>query len=213
MILVFAGKARRKSFPAAASGGRRRGDRVESEGGGSVFGLRREKLRPEKFSASGGEWWAGGGGLLAGDESVGKESLDCCVSDFDELIDVLDCCVSDFDELIDVLDCCISDFAELVDVLGSLYIVALGSAKLQCAREEMEDDAVIVSNNDLDGFFFAVVFDGHAGFSSVKFLREELYKKCAKSLQLGQLLNNKDYKGIEIALQEAFENADAKHLN
>ncbi|GJY07993.1 protein phosphatase 2C 57 [Tanacetum coccineum] len=88
-----------------------------------------------------------------------------------------------------------------------------GSAKLQGAREEMEDDAVIVSNNDLDGFFFAVVFDGHAGFSFVKFLREELYKEFVKSLQLGQLLNNKDYKGIKIALQEAFENADAKLLN
>ncbi|GJS15805.1 protein phosphatase 2C 57 isoform X1, partial [Tanacetum coccineum] len=101
--------------------------------------------------------------------------------------------------------------SSLSDGVGSG--IRWGSAKLQGAREEMEDDAVIVSNNDLDGFFFAAVFDGHAGFSSVKFLREELYKECVKSLQGGQLLNKKDYKGIEIALQEAFENADAKLLN
>lgn len=36
----------------------------------------------------------------------------------------------------------------------------------------MEDDAVLVrSGDDLHGFSFAAVFDGHAGFSSVKFLR------------------------------------------
>lgn len=101
--------------------------------------------------------------------------------------------------------------SSLSDGVGSG--IRWGSAKLQGAREEMEDDAVVVSNNDLDGFFFAAVFDGHAGFSSVKFLREELYKECVKSLQGGQLLNNKDYKGIEMALQEAFENADAKLMN
>ena len=59
--------------------------------------------------------------------------------------------------------------SSLSDGVGSG--IRWGSAKLQGAREEMEDDAVIVSNNDLDGFFFAAVFDGHAGFSSVKFLR------------------------------------------
>ena len=35
----------------------------------------------------------------------------------------------------------------------------------------MEDDLVIVESDDLDGFTFAAVFDGHAGFSSVNFLR------------------------------------------
>ncbi|KAI3808764.1 hypothetical protein L1987_24725 [Smallanthus sonchifolius] len=91
-----------------------------------------------------------------------------------------------------------------------------GSAKLQGVREEMEDDAVIVgsiSNNELEGFYFAAVFDGHAGFSSVKFLREELYKECVKSLQGGQLLDKKDFTGIKNALQEAFKTADAKLLN
>lgn len=34
----------------------------------------------------------------------------------------------------------------------------------------MEDEAVVRSDG-LDGFSFAAVFDGHAGFSSVKFLR------------------------------------------
>ncbi|MFS7976059.1 putative protein-serine/threonine phosphatase [Helianthus anomalus] len=88
-----------------------------------------------------------------------------------------------------------------------------GSAKLQGAHDEMEDDAVIVANdNDLQGFYYAVVFDGHAGFSSVNFLshREELYKECVKALQGGQLLDNKDFIGIKNALQEAFHNADAE---
>ncbi|XP_076927696.1 protein phosphatase 2C 57-like [Bidens hawaiensis] len=89
-----------------------------------------------------------------------------------------------------------------------------GSAKLQGAREEMEDDAVIVANNDdLDGFYFAAVFDGHAGFSSVNFLREELYKECVKALEGGQLLVKKDFVGIKNALQEAFQKADAKLVN
>ncbi|CAI9274159.1 unnamed protein product [Lactuca saligna] len=104
--------------------------------------------------------------------------------------------------------------SSLSDGLGSG--IRWGSAKLQGAREEMEDDAVIVGSsphNELDGFFFAAVFDGHAGFSSVKFLREELYKECVKALQGGLLLSKKDTIGIEKALQEAFQNADAKLLN
>ncbi|GKB95683.1 protein phosphatase 2C 57 [Tanacetum coccineum] len=58
--------------------------------------------------------------------------------------------------------------SSLSDRVG--FGIRWGFAKLQGAREEMEDDAVIVSNNDLDGLFFAAVFDGHSGFSSVKFL-------------------------------------------
>ncbi|KAJ0770232.1 putative protein-serine/threonine phosphatase [Helianthus annuus] len=39
----------------------------------------------------------------------------------------------------------------------------------------MEDDALIVANNDdLQGFYFAAVFDGHTGFSSTNFLRLEM---------------------------------------
>lgn len=45
-----------------------------------------------------------------------------------------------------------------------------GLCRLQGPREEMEDEAVVRSDG-LDGFSFAAVFDGHAGFSSVKFLR------------------------------------------
>ncbi|KAM0001622.1 putative protein-serine/threonine phosphatase [Helianthus debilis subsp. tardiflorus] len=111
-----------------------------------------------------------------------------------------------------------------IDAPSSSYGLASGirwgSAKLQGAREEMEDDAVIVAANnnnnnddDLQGFYFAAVFDGHAGFSSVNFLREELYKECVKALQGGQLLDNKDFIEIKNALQEAFHNADAKLLN
>lgn len=91
--------------------------------------------------------------------------------------------------------------------------VRWGSTRLQGAREEMEDDVVIVRSDDLDGFSFAAVFDGHAGFSSVKFLRDELYKECVKALQGGLLLSGKDFNSIRKALKEAFENADAKLLN
>ena len=69
--------------------------------------------------------------------------------------------------------------SSLSDGLGSG--IRWGSAKLQGAREEMEDDAVIVGSsphNELDGFFFAAVFDGHAGFSSVKFLRFVMHVRC-----------------------------------
>ncbi|KAF5960151.1 hypothetical protein HYC85_001360 [Camellia sinensis] len=91
--------------------------------------------------------------------------------------------------------------------------VRWGSTRLQGAREEMEDDVVIVRSDDLDGFSFAAVFDGHAGFSSVKFLRDELYKECVKALQGGLLLSGKDFNSIRKALKEAFENADAKLLD
>ncbi|XP_028086268.1 protein phosphatase 2C 57 isoform X2 [Camellia sinensis] len=91
--------------------------------------------------------------------------------------------------------------------------VRWGSTRLQGAREEMEDDVVIVRSDDLGGFSFAAVFDGHAGFSSVKFLRDELYKECVKALQGGLLLSGKDFNSIRKALKEAFENADAKLLN
>lgn len=58
--------------------------------------------------------------------------------------------------------------------LTGVSSIRWGSTKLQGAREEMEDDVVIVkssSHHHLDGFSFAAVFDGHAGYSSVKFLR------------------------------------------
>ncbi|KAJ7965319.1 Protein phosphatase 2C [Quillaja saponaria] len=87
-----------------------------------------------------------------------------------------------------------------------------GSTTLQGLREEMED-AVIVRSDGLEGFSFAAVFDGHAGFSSVKFLREELYKECLASLQGGLLLGGKDSKAIKEAFQEAFVNADSRLLN
>ncbi|KAF8380001.1 hypothetical protein HHK36_027470 [Tetracentron sinense] len=87
-----------------------------------------------------------------------------------------------------------------------------GSSRLQGAREEMEDDVVVRSDN-LDGFSFAAVFDGHAGFSSVEFLRDELYKECVAALQGGLLLSGKDVNAITEALQGAFIKADTKLLN
>ncbi|RYR48130.1 hypothetical protein Ahy_A07g034125 isoform A [Arachis hypogaea] len=62
--------------------------------------------------------------------------------------------------------------------------VRWGSIALQGLREEMEDD-IIVRPDGLHGFSFAAVFDGHGGFSSVEFLRDELYKECLEALQGG----------------------------
>ncbi|KAJ4842330.1 Serine/threonine-protein phosphatase PP2A catalytic subunit [Turnera subulata] len=98
--------------------------------------------------------------------------------------------------------------SSLADVAG----VRWGSATLQGAREEMEDDIALRSDG-LDGFSFAAVFDGHGGFSSVKFLRDELYKECVSALQGGLLLSGKDFTAIRKALIDAFETVDAKLLN
>ncbi|CAI9086926.1 OLC1v1020862C6 [Oldenlandia corymbosa var. corymbosa] len=92
-------------------------------------------------------------------------------------------------------------------------VVRWGSALVQGAREEMEDDLVVVqSSEDLGGFSFAAVFDGHAGFSSVKFLRNELYKECVVALQGGLLLKDKGLDTVKKALEEAFASADGKLL-
>ncbi|KZV36439.1 hypothetical protein F511_15944 [Dorcoceras hygrometricum] len=94
--------------------------------------------------------------------------------------------------------------------LRSMAEIRWGSVKLKGARDEMEDDVVMVTSDaSLDGFSYAAVFDGHAGYSSVKFLREELYKECVAALRGGRLLNGNDFKAIKKALTEAFENADA----
>ncbi|GAV89093.1 PP2C domain-containing protein [Cephalotus follicularis] len=95
--------------------------------------------------------------------------------------------------------------SSFTDVAG----IRWGSSCLQGAREEMEDD-VIIRSDGLDAFSFAAVFDGHGGFSAVKFLRDELYKECVAALQGGLLLSGKDFTTIRKALREAFENADAK---
>lgn len=97
-----------------------------------------------------------------------------------------------------------------IDAPAAVPGIRWGSALLQGPREEMEDDAMIVQSDDLAGFSYAAVFDGHAGFSSVRFLRDELYKECVRALHGGLLLKGKDLNVISKALQDAFENADAK---
>ncbi|KAG8051651.1 hypothetical protein GUJ93_ZPchr0001g30977 [Zizania palustris] len=54
---------------------------------------------------------------------------------------------------------------------SELEAIRWGSAKLQGARDEMEDEVVVRPGSLLEGFSFAAVFDGHAGFSAVQFLR------------------------------------------
>lgn len=94
--------------------------------------------------------------------------------------------------------------------LAGVAGIKWGLTKLQGARDEMEDDAFIVQPDKLHGFSFAAVFDGHGGFSSVKFLREELYNECAQALQGELLLTGKDIDAIKRAIIEAFENVDAR---
>ncbi|KAG2263052.1 hypothetical protein Bca52824_070131 [Brassica carinata] len=86
-----------------------------------------------------------------------------------------------------------------------------GYTSVQGFREEMEDD-IVIRSEALDSFSFAAVFDGHAGSSSVKFLREELYKGCVEALQVGSLLKGGDFSSIKGALVNAFESVDQSLL-
>ncbi|CAL4963241.1 unnamed protein product [Urochloa decumbens] len=93
---------------------------------------------------------------------------------------------------------------------SELEAIRWGSAKLQGARDEMEDEVVLRTGSLLDGFSFAAVFDGHAGFSAVKFLRDELYKECAAALDGGAVLSTKNLDAITASIQRAFAAVDAK---
>uniref|UniRef100_A0A0D9V1Y6 protein-serine/threonine phosphatase n=1 Tax=Leersia perrieri TaxID=77586 RepID=A0A0D9V1Y6_9ORYZ len=103
----------------------------------------------------------------------------------------------------------------------------------------MEDEVVLRPGSLLDGFSFAAVFDGHAGFSAVQFLRhrsaplpplplfiairhgrfsltspfcrcrEELYKECAAALDGGAVLSTKNLEAITDSIQRAFATVDA----
>ncbi|XP_027902027.1 protein phosphatase 2C 57 [Vigna unguiculata] len=107
--------------------------------------------------------------------------------------------------------CCSAIAIDAPSSLTEVPGVRWGSIALQGLREEMEDD-IIVRPDGLQGFSFAAVFDGHGGFSSVEFLRDELYKECVEALQGGLLLVEKDFKAIKGALQEAFLKADTRLL-
>lgn len=74
--------------------------------------------------------------------------------------------------------------------LASVSGIRWGSVQLKGAREEMEDDTLIIQSDELDGFSYAAVFDGHAGFSSVRFLR--FIKSFSFFLQLLSLLFDLD---------------------
>ncbi|XP_020678915.1 probable protein phosphatase 2C 5 isoform X1 [Dendrobium catenatum] len=94
---------------------------------------------------------------------------------------------------------------------GGVSGIRWGSSTLQGPRSEMED-VVVLRSDGLSGFTFATVFDGHAGISSVEFLRDELYKECMNELRGGLLLGSKDFHAIKDALTNAFENADGRLL-
>ncbi|CAO2190636.1 unnamed protein product [Urochloa humidicola] len=93
---------------------------------------------------------------------------------------------------------------------SELEAIRWGSAKLQGARDEMEDEVVLRTGSLLDGFSFAAVFDGHAGFSAVQFLRDELFKECAAALDGGAVLSSKNLDVITASIQHAFAAVDAK---
>ncbi|KAM0881077.1 hypothetical protein ACQ4PT_033154 [Festuca glaucescens] len=121
---------------------------------------------------------------------------------------------------------------------SGLEAIRWGSAKLQGAREEMEDEVVLRPESLLHGFSFAAVLDGHAGFSTVQFLRharadhlllcaaishasrpldpefswccrDELYKECAAALDGGAVLNTKNLEVITESIRRAFATVDA----
>ncbi|KAG0538047.1 hypothetical protein BDA96_03G201600 [Sorghum bicolor] len=93
---------------------------------------------------------------------------------------------------------------------SELEAVQWGSAKLQGVRDEMEDEILLRPGSLLDGFSFAAVLDGHAGFSAVQFLRDELYKECAAALDGGAVLSTKNLDAITVSIQRAFAAVDAK---
>ncbi|RLM92040.1 putative protein phosphatase 2C 5 isoform X2 [Panicum miliaceum] len=90
---------------------------------------------------------------------------------------------------------------------SELEAIRWGSAKLQGARDEMEDEVVLRTGSLLDGFSFAAVLDGHAGFSAVQ---DELYKECAAALDGGAVLSTKNLEAITASIQRAFAAVDAK---
>ena len=56
--------------------------------------------------------------------------------------------------------------------VATIGTLSVGQASLQGPRDEMEDEVVVVvEGEELKGFVYAGVFDGHAGFSSARFLR------------------------------------------
>lgn len=87
-----------------------------------------------------------------------------------------------------------------------------GRVGVQGPRTEMED-AIVLRVDGLNNFTYAAVFDGHAGFASAKFLKDELYKECAIALQDGSLLESNDLGATREALRKAFLEADRKLLS
>lgn len=75
------------------------------------------------------------------------------------------------------------------------------------------EDAIVVRSDGLKGLTFAAVLDGHAGFSSVSFLREELFKECLAVSENGSLLQTNDLSQLQQVLSKAFLQADDRLLS
>ncbi|BBN15465.1 protein MpPP2C_PPH1 [Marchantia polymorpha subsp. ruderalis] len=89
--------------------------------------------------------------------------------------------------------------------------VHVGQMCVQGLREDMEDD-IIVQEAPF-GFTYAGVFDGHAGFATTEFLRNELYKDCVDCLEGGTLLEEGDQDALREAFEQAFLQADKRLLH
>ncbi|KAL4588166.1 hypothetical protein LXL04_001047 [Taraxacum kok-saghyz] len=70
-----------------------------------------------------------------------------------------------------------------IDVPSSLsdglrFGIRWDSAKFQGATEEMEDDAIVVANNEVDGFYFAAAFYGRGFLHGILLLQFLLIQMC-----------------------------------
>eukprot|EP00897_Mesotaenium_endlicherianum_P006684 jgi/Mesen1/6043/ME000308S05234 len=83
---------------------------------------------------------------------------------------------------------------------------------LQGLREEMEDELVIKKDAPA-GFTYAAIFDGHAGHSSARFLKEELYKEILAALDDGPGLEAAESVAWQSVLERAFQQTDDRLLS
>ncbi|CAK9226698.1 unnamed protein product [Sphagnum troendelagicum] len=81
--------------------------------------------------------------------------------------------------------------------------ITIGKVALQGPRKEMEDELVTESHGP-SGFMYAAIFDGHTGFSSAQFLRDELYKERVTAFEGGALLESQDLSDAETVVTCAF---------
>ncbi|XP_024515083.1 protein phosphatase 2C 57 isoform X3 [Selaginella moellendorffii] len=96
--------------------------------------------------------------------------------------------------------------------LASPSSIRWAQLALQGPRAEMEDDMELEEGR-IPEFTFAAVYDGHAGISSVNYLKKELFSECVNALQGGALLQSDNSIDLEAALSQAFVQVDKRLLS